>query len=105
MKKAVLTVLQFVLFFLAFAVGSFSLHPKLQQTLSVTPNGTRVVVWDGIVLMALLFVVILVIEAARKRIRISAPWTALAALLATVAGLALKFGLLTVETAKVFRQY
>jgi hypothetical protein len=41
--------------------------------------------------------VILLIEAARKRLRTAASWTTLALVLAAVAGLAMKFGFMTFD--------
>jgi len=95
MKNVLWTILQFLLFLLLFAAGSFVPVMHLQQVLSTTAEGTRIFYWDGIVLMTLLFLVILGIEAARKRLRTAAPWTALALALAAIAGLAMKFGFLT----------
>jgi len=97
MKKALLVIAQFVLFFVTFAAGSFLAPFHLRQTLAMTSEGTRAFVWDGVVLMAGLFVVILLIEAVRKRLRAAAPWTTLALALATVAGLILKLGFMTIE--------
>ena len=96
MKTILLTSVQFVLFFVAFAAGSFLPPFHLRQVLSVTTEGTRAFYWDGVVMMLALFVLILLIEAVRKRLRVAAPWTALALVLAVLAGFALKFGFLTV---------
>jgi hypothetical protein len=95
MKKLLLTLVQFVLFFVTFAAGSFLKPLHLRQVLSVTSDGTRVFIWDGVLLMLALFVLLLVIEAARRRLRTAAPWTTLALLLAAAAGFALKLGFLT----------
>lgn len=103
-KNVFFAILQFILFFTVFGIGSCNPHPKLQQTLAATPDGTRVFVWDGIVLMFLLFLVIVLIQAIRKHVRSSTPWTVLAIALATAAGFALKFGLLTVQTVLINRQ-
>jgi hypothetical protein len=93
MKKAFFTFFQFVLFLLAFAVGSFL--PAFQALPLIATrfsNGTRMFIWDGVLLMGVLLAVILLVEAVRKRLRDAAPWTTLAFLLATVLGLVLKFG-------------
>jgi hypothetical protein len=95
MKNVFLTILKFVLFLVIFAAGSFLPPFHIEHVVSVTPEGTRIFVWDGVVLMLAAFVVLLLIEAARKRLRNSAPWTALALVLAAVAGLAAKLGFLT----------
>jgi hypothetical protein len=97
MKNAIFAVLQFVLFMIVFAVGSFLPPFHIQRILSVTPEATRVFIWDGVVLMTLLFVVILLIEALRKRIRSAGLWTTAAFVLALLAGLAEKFGFLTLD--------
>jgi hypothetical protein len=93
MKRVFFTVFQFVLFFVTFAVGSvlpvFHLLPLVATKFA---NGTRVFIWDGVVLVVVLLAVILLIEALRKRLRSAAPWTALAFVLATVLGLLAKFG-------------
>ena len=93
-KKVIFTILQFVLFLVAFFAGSLFL-PLFQPSLSIVSqyaNGTRGFEWDGILLMLAIFVLILLIEALRKRIRSAAPWTALALALAAILGLAMKFG-------------
>ncbi|MDR3744498.1 MAG: hypothetical protein P4K80_00015 [Acidobacteriaceae bacterium] len=95
MRQAFYTFCKFVLFFLTFAAGSFFPPFHLERVLAVTPDGTRIFIWDGVVLMALLFVLLLLIEALRKRIRTSGPWTGAAFVLAAVLGLAAKFGFLT----------
>jgi hypothetical protein len=94
-KNVVFAIFQFVLFLLVFALGSFLPPFHLRHVLSVTPDGTRVFIWDGLLLSALLFVLILLIEAARKRIVPAALWTTAAFVLSTVAGLAAKLGFLT----------
>jgi hypothetical protein len=97
MKKILGTIAQFVLFFVTFAVGSFLVPLHLRQVLSTTPQGTRIFIWDGVVLMIALFVLILVIEAVRKRIAAAGAWTTIAFLLAAAAGFAAKLGFLTIE--------
>lgn len=93
--KVFLTLLQFVLFLIVFAAGSFVPPFHIQRVLSVTPSGTRIFIWDGVLLMTLAFAVILLVETLRKRIRTAAPWTTLAFALAMVAGLMAKLGFLT----------
>lgn len=96
MKKVLLTLLQFVLFLVTFAAGSFVAPMRIRQVLSVQPDGTHIFIWDGVLWVALLFLLILVLEAARRRIRAAAPWTLLALLLALIAGFALRLGFMTV---------
>ena len=96
MKKALLTLLQFVLFLVTFAAGSFIAPMRMRQVLSVQPDGAHIFIWDGVLWAALLCLVILAVEAARKRMRADAPWTFLALGLALLAGLALRLGFMTV---------
>lgn len=95
MKNVLSALLKFVLFLIVFAAGSFLPPFHIEHVLSVTTDGTRIFIWDGILLMTLLFVVVLLIEALRKRVATSGPWTAAAFVLAGVAGYAVKFGFLT----------
>jgi hypothetical protein len=97
-KNILLTIVQFFLFFVAFAVGSFMTPFKIAHVISYSPRGTRIFYWDGVLLMLILFAVILLIELLRKRLRTAAPWTVLALVLATVAGFAVKLGFLTTGT-------
>ena len=91
-KKVIFTLLQFVLFLVVFAVGTFVLPLLNISYVTSWANGTRGFEWDGILLMLAIFVLILLIEALRKRLRSAAPWTTLALALAAILGLALKFG-------------
>jgi hypothetical protein len=95
MKNVLFAILQFILFLAVFAGGSFLPLFHIQQVLGVTPDGTRVFIWDGVVLMFLLLLVILLIEARRKRLPAAGPWTASAFALAALTGYALKLGFLT----------
>jgi hypothetical protein len=94
MKRVFTTLFQFLLFFLVFAVGSFLPLFHLESVLGVTPDGTRFFIWDGVVFMLLVFAIILSIEAARTRLREAGPWTALALILASIAGYAARLGFL-----------
>lgn len=82
MKKVLFTALQFVLFLLVFAAGSFLAPFKIVHVISVTAEGTHAFYWDGVVLMAVLFAAILLIEVARKRVHSAALWTVVAFVLA-----------------------
>jgi hypothetical protein len=90
------TLLQFVLFLILFAAGGVLPIFGLPSFISRWADGTRGFQWDGVFLMLALLVLILLIEALRKRIR-SAPWTALAFALAAIAGLAMKFGFMSFD--------
>ena len=94
-KNVIFAILQFVVFILVFLAGSLLPPFHLEHILGTTPDGTRVFVMDGAVLMTALFLVILGIEAARKRIATAGLWTSIAFALAAVAGFAAKFGFLT----------
>jgi hypothetical protein len=95
MKKAIATILQFLLFFFVFGLGSILSPFHIQHVLSSTPAATRIFIADGLLLMLGLYVLIVVIEVLAKRLRTAAPWTTLALILATVLGLIMKFGFLT----------
>jgi hypothetical protein len=97
MKNVLFAVLQFLLFLLVFAVGSFLPPFHIQRILSATPAATHIFIWDGVLLATLLFAVILLIEAVRKRIQSAGLWTTAAFVLALLAGFAAKLGLLTIE--------
>jgi hypothetical protein len=96
MKKLLSTFLQFFLFLLTFAIGSFA-HPfNLRWGLTITtPTVTRYFVPDGLLLMVILLILILIMEALMKRLRTFAPWTALAFVLAAIVGYAMKLGFIT----------
>jgi hypothetical protein len=97
MKKALSAFLQFVLFLLVFAVGSFLRPMHLQWDLAAAAgtNMQRTFVPDGLLLMLVLFALILILQLVMKRLRPSAPITTLALTLATVIGLAMKLGFIT----------
>jgi hypothetical protein len=92
MKRVLSVVLQFILFLVAFAAGSFLPGANLLPTLSVGAGAGRVFVYDGVLLMLALYVLILVIAAARKRIHLAWPNSTVALVLALILGLAMKFG-------------
>jgi hypothetical protein len=95
MKKAVLTILQFFLFLIVFGAGSLFPPFHFEHVLIATPGVTRIFVADGLLMMFALYVLIVLGEVLRKRLRTSAPWTTLAVILAAVFGLMMKFGFLT----------
>lgn len=95
MKNAIFAVLKFLLFLVVFAAGSFFPPFHLEHVIGSTPDGTRIFIWDGVILMFLVLAILLGVEAARKRLPTSGPWTAAAFVLAAFAGYAVKFGFLT----------
>lgn len=97
MKKALFTILEFLLFLIVFIAGSF-LHPfNLQWGVMVTANGaTRYFVPDGLLLALGLFVLIAAIQLARKHVT-AAALTTVALILAVIAGYAMKLGFITHE--------
>ena len=95
MKNVIVTILKFGLFLFVFFVGSFFPPFHFEHILIATPGFTRIFIADGLLLMFALYILIVVIEVLRKRLRASVPWTTLALILATVLGLMMKFGFLT----------
>jgi len=95
MKKVIFALLQFLLFFAVFAAFSFFPPFHFQRVMGTTADGTRIFVWDGLLISFALSVLILVIEAVRGRIQKAGPWTTGAFMLAALVGLMLKFGFLT----------
>ncbi len=103
MKKTLAILGQLVLFalFLALFFGGgllalFHLDPFGAPHWFVshpTPTSTRYFVPTGLILMTLLFLVVLGIQAARKRLGTSGKWTTLLFLLALLVGFLAKFGL------------
>lgn len=68
MKRVLSVVLQFILFLVVFLVGSLLPGANVLPTLSVGAGAGRVFVYDGVLLMLALYLLILLIAAARKRI-------------------------------------
>ena len=95
MKNVVFTILKFLLFLVVFGAGSLFPPFHFEHILIATPGVTRIFVADGLLLMFALYILIVLVEIMRKRLRTSTPWTTLAVILATVSGLMMKFGFLT----------
>jgi hypothetical protein len=96
MKKAIAVVLQFLLFLLVFAVGSLLFHPfHVETTMASVEGQTRLFLWDGVLLMVLTYGLILLLEAARRRLRRSVGGSSLALILAGLAGWLMKFGFIS----------
>jgi hypothetical protein len=94
--KIVLAVLQFLLFLAVFFVGSILPALGLMPLKTVTVGANRVFVVDGLLMMLAAYILILAIEAARRRLRTSGSLTTIALVLALVLGLAMKFGFKTI---------
>jgi uncharacterized BrkB/YihY/UPF0761 family membrane protein len=92
-KNVFFALLQFVLFLLVAFIGIAlpALH-MIPSNIMKFGDGSRGFEWDGVILMLILFVIILVIEALRKRLRSAAPWTFVALLLAAIVEYAMKLG-------------
>jgi hypothetical protein len=94
MKIALSVILQFLIFLIVFAVGSF-LHPfNLHWLTSAMGGTTRFFIPDGLLLALGLFFAILAVQFLRKR-TCDSPWTILSFVLAVAAGYALKLGFVT----------
>jgi len=97
MKKIVFPILQLILFLLVFLVGSLWEPFHFEHVLIATPGTTRIFIADGLLLMFALYILIVLVQILRKRLRTSAPWTTLAVILAAVFGLMMKFGFKTLS--------
>jgi hypothetical protein len=94
--KIVLAVLQLLLFLAVFFVGSIILPAFGLLPNKVVAIGNHLLfTYDGVVLMLLVYLLVLAIEAARRRLR-SGGLTTIAFVLALVLGFAMKFGLKTI---------
>jgi len=98
MKKAIITILQFFLFLILF--GAFSLFPPfhIEHVLSTSSTGTRVFIADGLLIALVVYLLVVLIEFLMKRLKVSAPWTTIAFVLAAIVGFMMKFGFLTRST-------
>ena len=92
MKRALVGFLQFILFLVVFLVGSLLPGANVLPMMSVPAGVGRIFVYDGLLLMIGVYVLLLLIAAARRRISVSWPTSTVAFLLALVFGLLMKFG-------------
>jgi hypothetical protein len=92
MKRVLSVVLQLILFLVVFLVGSLLPAANVLPMLSVSVGAGRVFVYDGVLLMLALYVLILLIAAARRKIYVAWQNPTLAVILAMILGLAMKFG-------------
>ena len=93
-RKAILVVLQTLLFLFLLTAGAFlpalPAFASFYWQVQTAPN--RVFVLDGLVLTLVVYVLIIAVEAIRKRLAGAGSLTTLALLLALVLGLAMKVG-------------
>lgn len=96
MKKSLLIIVQFFLFYVIFFIGSlldpfrmrwFVSHPAL--------TSTRYFVPDGLLITCALFLIILTLEAVTRRLRSAGALTSIAFAAAILLGCLSKFGWLT----------
>ena len=92
MKRVLSIVLQFILYILVFGVGSLLPAFHILPTWSLSTGPGRIFVYDGLLLMLALYVLILLIAAARKRLPLAWPNSTIALVLALILGLLMKFG-------------
>ncbi len=92
MKRVLSIVLQFLLYLVVFFVGSLLPAFNVMPQLSFSIGAGRVFVYDGVLLMLALYVLLLLIATARKRIHPAWLNSTVALMLAFILGLAMKFG-------------
>jgi hypothetical protein len=90
--KAILVILQTILFLALFLAGSLMPAFHLMPMWSMRAGAAHIFVLDGLVLMIAATLLILLIQAATRRFRHSGGLTLLAFALALALGLAMKFG-------------
>ena len=97
MKRAVAIIVETILFLFVFLAGALLVAVPAAHlpTWDVNLSGSRYFVLDGLVVMFLLYIVFLLIGAARHRVRSAALSSTVAVVLALVLGLAMKFGFAT----------
>jgi hypothetical protein len=97
MKRAIVIILETILFLFVFLAGSLLVAVPTAHLPSwdVTLSATRYFVLDGLVFMFILYVLFLLIGAARHRLRSAVLTSTVAVVLALVLGLAMKFGFAT----------
>ncbi len=96
MKNALLLIAQTILFLIVFLAGTLwdPFHLKWFVT-HPSPGATRFFVPDGLILIAILYLLIVIIEAVAKRFETAGRWTSIAFVIAIILGLMSKFGLAT----------
>lgn len=96
MKRAVSIILQLILFLAVSFAGIILAGVSVLPTLSISIGPGRAFVYDGLLLMLGVYGLILLIEAALKRIQTAWLNSTVAVILALILGLAMKFGFKTV---------
>ena len=92
MKRVLSIVLQFILYLVVFGAGSLLPAFGTLPTWSIPTGPGRIFVYDGLLLVILVYILILLISAVRKRIAVALPNATIALALAIVLGLIMKFG-------------
>lgn len=94
MKRAIAVILETILFLVVFLAGSLlaGIPASHVPDWKVALSGNRYFVLDGVVFMFILYVLFLLIGAARHRSRSAVLTSTVAVVLALVLGLAMKFG-------------
>jgi hypothetical protein len=92
MKRVLSIFLLFLLFLVVFLVGSLLPGANVLPTLSVSAGAGRIFVYDGLLLMLVLYGLILLIGIARKRLNLMWSNPTIAVVLALIFGFVMKFG-------------
>lgn len=96
MKRTLYVIAQFLLYLFLDAVGSLFYQPfHIRTALPGTVDAPRTYIWDGLILMACAYVLVILAAALRKKLDSTAPWATFALVLAGLAGYVLRFGFLT----------
>lgn len=97
MKRAIAIILETILFLFVFLAGSLLVAVPAAHlpTWDIGLSSGRYFVLDGLVFMLILYVLFLLIGAARRRLRSAILTSTVAVVLALVLGLAMKFGFAT----------
>ena len=99
LKRVISIVLQTILLLTVFGIGSFLPAFNILPMWKMGAGATHDFVLDGLVFMILLYLIILGIEAIRKRLNSSGVLTTIAFVLALILGFAMKFGMVSVGSA------
>ena len=97
MKRAILWLLQFLVFLAVIAAGSFASPFGVQSIFGRTPRLVHIFVWDGLLLGVALWIVVLLAEYLAKRLRSAGVLTTLAFIAAAAISLVIKLGFITHE--------
>jgi hypothetical protein len=97
MKRAIAIILETILFLFVFLAGSLLVAVPTAHlpTWDVNLSGSRYFVLDGVIFMFILYVLFLLVGAVRHQLRSAVLTSTVAAVLALVLGLAMKFGFAT----------